>query len=87
MDHPQSFTQKLLHILASPGTAAMQSWCPSTTGERDGGSEGCALKVTFAGERERHQKSSVGSVCVGGVCSHSDIQHLETQRQLVQKYK
>lgn len=45
--------------------------------------------MTFAGEGERHQKSSVGSVCVAGDCSHSDIQHLETlfQRWLVQKYK
>lgn len=39
--------------------------------------------------RERHQRDSVGNVCVDGVCSHSDIRHLETlfQRQHVQKYK
>lgn len=39
--------------------------------------------------RERHQRNSVGNVCVDGVCSHSDIRRLETlfQRQHVQKYK
>lgn len=57
--------------------AVVQSWCPSTP-RKDRGSKGCALEVTLAGEGERHQKSSVGCICGGGVCSHSDIQHLET---------
>jgi len=49
-----------LQISASPDTAAVHSWCPSTTGKRDGGSKGCALEVTFSGEKGKTSEKLCG---------------------------
>lgn len=57
-NQPQSLASEA--VGASPAAADVQSWCPSTTRERDRGSQDCGLEVTFAGEEGKTSEGLCG---------------------------
>lgn len=88
MDQPQSFPQKLLQISASPDSSSRAELVSIHSQRKDRGSKAVPWRSPLQERGKDIRKALWGCICVGGVCSCSDIQHLEAlfQRRLVQKY-